>query len=67
MRGRGHVPVYGECGNRLLAVKETLSLCGLAGIFEEYVPVSLARKNVYKLKKIKRCAKICRDTSCAPE
>lgn len=36
------------CGNRLLAIKETLILCGLAGFFEEYVPVFLAGKNVYR-------------------
>lgn len=44
----------------MLAVEKTLSLCGLAGFFREYVyvPVFLAGGNVYKLKKIKRGAKI---------
>lgn len=43
----------------MLAVEETLSLCGLAGFFEEYVPVYLVGKNVYRVKKFKRGAKIC--------
>ena len=34
------------CGDGLLAVEETLILCGLAGFFEDYVPVFLAGKNV---------------------
>ena len=29
----------------MLAVEETLILCGLAGLFEEYVPVYLVGKN----------------------
>ena len=33
----------------MLAVKETLILCGLAGFFEEYVPVFLTRKNEYRV------------------
>lgn len=32
----------------MLAVKEILILCGLAGFFEEYVPVFLAGENVYR-------------------
>lgn len=32
----------------MLAIEEILSLCGLAGFFEEYVPVFLAGKNVYR-------------------
>ena len=28
----------------MLAVEETLILCGLAGLFEEYVPVYLVEK-----------------------
>ena len=43
----------------MLAVEETLILCGLAGFFEEYVPVFLAGENVYRKKKFKRGAKIC--------
>ena len=43
----------------MLAVEATLSLCGLAGFFEEYVPVFLTRKNVNLLKELKRGAKIC--------
>ena len=34
------------CGERGLDVEETLILCGLAGFFEDYVPVFLAGKNV---------------------
>ena len=30
------------CGDSLFAVEETLILCGVAGFFERYVPVSLA-------------------------
>lgn len=37
------------CGNSLLAVEETLSLCGLAGFFEDYALVFLAGKNVYRI------------------
>ena len=44
----GYVSVDGACGECLLAIEETLILCGLAGFFEEYVPVFLAEKNVYK-------------------
>ena len=44
----GYVPEYLSCGDRLLAVEETLSLCGLAGFFKDYVPVFLARRNVYR-------------------
>lgn len=33
----------------MLAVEETLILCGLAGCFREYVPVFLAGKNVYRI------------------
>ena len=29
------------CGDRVFAIEETLILCGLAGIFEEYIPVFL--------------------------
>lgn len=39
----------GACGDSLLAVEETLSLCGLAGFFEDYAPVFLAGKNVYRI------------------
>ncbi|MCI5503351.1 MAG: recombinase family protein [Eubacterium sp.] len=46
-------------GKRLFAIEETLSLCGLTGFFEEYEPVFLAGKNVYRIKKFKRGAKIC--------
>ena len=35
-----------SCGDGLPAVEETLILCGLAGFFEDYVPVFLAGKNV---------------------
>lgn len=38
----------------MLAIEETLILRGLAGFFGEYVPVFLAGKNVYRLKKFKR-------------
>ena len=34
----------------MLAVEKTLILCGLAGFFEEYVPVFLLAKNVYRAK-----------------
>ena len=40
--------------------------CGLTGFFEEYEPVFLAGKNVYRIKKFKRGAKICGNISCAP-
>ena len=36
----------GACGDGMSAVEETLILCGLAGFFEDYVPVFLAEKNV---------------------
>lgn len=45
---RGYVSEYVPRGDRLLAIEEILSLCGLAGFFEEYVPVFLAGKNVYR-------------------
>ena len=45
------------CGGCLLAIEETLILCGLAGFFEEYVPVFLADKNVYRTWQLKRGAK----------
>ena len=50
----------------MLAVEETLILCGLTGFFKDYVPVFLAGKIVYKIEKFKRGAKICRGISCAP-
>ena len=62
-----YVPAGGACGDSVLAVEETLILCGLSGFFEDYVPVFLAGKNVYRTRNFKRGAKICRDTSCAPE
>lgn len=34
------------CGDGMPAVEETLILYGLAGFFEDYVPVFLAGKNV---------------------
>ena len=34
------------CGDGMFAVEETLILCGLAGFFEDYVPVFLTGKNV---------------------
>lgn len=33
-----------SCGDGLFAVEETLSLRGLAGFFEKYVPVFLSEK-----------------------
>ena len=42
----------------MLAVEESLILCWLADFFEEYVPVFLAGKNVYRIKKFKRGANI---------
>lgn len=51
----------------MLAVQETLILCGLAGFCCEYVPVFLAGKNVNLFEELKRGAKICRYQSCAPE
>ena len=45
---RGYVSEYLPCWDGLLAVEETLILCGLEGIFEEYVPVLLAGENVYR-------------------
>lgn len=33
----------------MLAVEETLILCGLAGFFEEHVPVFLRNINVYRV------------------
>ena len=45
------------CGGCLLAIEQTLILCGLAGFFEEYVPVFLADKNVYRTWQLKRGAK----------
>ena len=56
---RGYVSEYLSCGDCLFAIEETLSLCGLTGFFEEYEPVFLAGKNVYRIKKFKRGAKIC--------
>ena len=41
-----YVPDGGTCGDGMLIVEETLSLSGLAGFFEEYVPVFLFDKNV---------------------
>ena len=38
----GYVSRDLSCGDGMLAVEETLILCGLAGFFEEYVPVFLA-------------------------
>ena len=63
---RGYVPRDGACGDGVLAIEETLSLCGLTGFFEEYEPVFLAGKNAYRIKKFKRGAKICGNISCAP-
>ena len=37
-----YVPAGGTCGDCLLAIEETLILCGLAGFSSEYVPVFLA-------------------------
>lgn len=51
----------------MFAGEDTLSLHRLASFFREYVPVFLAGKNVYRIKKFKRGAKICTDTSCVPE
>lgn len=45
---RGPVLSNGACGDRLLAIEETLILCGLAGFFAKYETVFLAGKNVYK-------------------
>ena len=45
---RGYVSEYLSCGDGMLAVKETLISCGLAGFLEEYVPVFLAGENVYR-------------------
>jgi len=39
---------FGACGDGLLTVEETLILCGFEGFHEEYVPVFLAGKNVYR-------------------
>ena len=41
-----YVPDGGACGDGLLAIEETLILCGLAGFFCGYVPVFLVGKNV---------------------
>lgn len=41
----------------MLAQSKTLILYGLAGFFEEYVPVFLAGKNVYKTQNFKRGVK----------
>ena len=49
----------------MFAVKETLSLCGLAGFFCEYVPVFLAGKNVYRIIDFKRGLKIEAHKTCA--
>ena len=35
------------CGDGVFTVKETLSLCGLADFFCEYVPVLLGDENVH--------------------
>jgi hypothetical protein len=40
--------MYLPRGDCVLAIEETLILCGFAGFFEEYVPVFLERKNVYR-------------------
>ena len=37
-----YVPAGGTRGDGLLAIEETLILCGLAGFSSEYVPVFLA-------------------------
>ena len=41
----------------MLAIEETLILCGLAGFFSEYVPVFLAGKNMNLFIELKRGAK----------
>ena len=43
----------------MLAVEETLILCGFDGVFWKYVTVFLAGKNVYRIKEFQRGAKIC--------
>lgn len=45
----GFIPEHGAYRDGLLAVEETLILCGLAGFFEGYVPVFLAGKNEYRI------------------
>lgn len=55
------------CGDSLFTVEETLILCGLSGFFEDYVPVFLAGKNVYRTRNFKRGAIICGNTRHAPE
>lgn len=42
----GYVSGDGARRDCLFAVEETLILCGLAGFFEDYVPVFLIGKNV---------------------
>ena len=44
----GYVCRKQACGDGMFAVEETLILCGLAGFFEDYVPVFLTGKNVYR-------------------
>lgn len=42
------------CGDGLLTLEEIASLCGFEAYFEEYVPVFLAGKNVYRTIDFKR-------------
>ena len=56
---RGYVSEYLSRGDGLLAIKESLILCGFEGFFVEYEPVLLAGKNEYRTWKFSRGAKIC--------
>ena len=47
------------CGDGLLTFEETLILCVFEGVFWKRVTVFLAGKNVYRIKKFQRGAKIC--------
>ena len=37
----------------MLTIEETMILCGLAGFFEEYIPVFLARKMYIEIRKLR--------------
>ena len=51
----------------MLAIAQSPSLSGFKGFFEEYVPVFLAGKNVYRTQIFKRGVNYYLGIGCAPE
>lgn len=39
---------FNACGDRLFTVTQIAVFSGFAGLFEKYVPVFLAEKNIYR-------------------